>query len=163
MEEFRLAYGPHIYFLTRYIGRLRAAVAASDAESLGANHKLFQQGGEGLASEVKKAMAFLFVINVKKSPFFVDAEEDSDAQKEQTVAAWGAFEKHRPVHKGAKISWEFTTKSGDIGFAVAFTSAGGVQEVLAAKRYNSDKSGVKGEHSAPADGTYQFKWDNTYS
>lgn len=79
------------------------------------------------------------------------------------MAAWGAFEKHRPVHKGAKITWEFTTKSGDIGFAVAFTSASGVQDVLGSKRYNADKEAVKGEHTAPADGTYQFKWDNTYS
>lgn len=38
-----------------------------------------------------------------------------------------------------------------------------MQDVLALKRYNADKDVVKGEHTSPADGTYQFKWDNTFS
>lgn len=73
-----LAYGPNVYFLTRYIGRLRAALVATAASDQLAEHeKLMQHGGEEVAKEVKKTMAFLLVINVKKSPFFVDAEEDS--------------------------------------------------------------------------------------
>lgn len=73
-----LAYGPNVYFLTRYIGRLRAALVATAASDQVAEHeKLMQHGGEEAAKEVKKTMAFLLVINVKKSPFFVDAEEDS--------------------------------------------------------------------------------------
>lgn len=72
----RLAYGPTVYFVTRYIGRLRAAIAAS--KTITAEHaKLFEKASGDLAREVKRIMAFLFVINVKKSPFFVDAEEDT--------------------------------------------------------------------------------------
>ena len=72
-----LAYGPNVYFLTRYVGRLRAAVAAADAAGdFAVSEKLFSQCAADVANEVKKMTAFLFVINVKKSPFFVDAEED---------------------------------------------------------------------------------------
>jgi hypothetical protein len=172
MEEYRLAYGPTLYSITRLgidlkilTNALADLATADDAAAL----KVISEAS--IAYRESASILTLFLLEVlRKSPFFVTDSSlltNGDKPREVTVENRNSFQVPIQVLRGDTVSWSFETKEADIGFGVNF-AAGGVsntppKEVIASKRISSHLEKQTGTFLASSDGTITLVWDNTFS
>ncbi|ELR15902.1 CRAL/TRIO domain containing protein [Acanthamoeba castellanii str. Neff] len=100
---------------------------------------------------------------------FCDQKDDGTSYNplQATVGRKDTFEAKLNIDReGSTLSWEFSTKSHDIGFGVFYSPDGEAKNretVVGSERFNAHESTVQGHLVAKRAGTYILQWDNTYS
>lgn len=100
---------------------------------------------------------------------FCDQKDDGTSYNplQATVGRKDTFEAKLNIDReGSTLSWEFSTKSHDIGFGVFYSPDGEAKNretVVGSERFNAHESTVQGHLVAKRAGTYILQWDNSYS
>jgi len=171
MEEYRIKYGPNLYSLTGFIydvnTLMEMSVNSKDGRIV---REIFELSAKGIAiyaREMANLCTFLAAI-LKSSPFFITKEQasscDSESDKpiELQIAAWGTQVVPFKAEVGETLTIEFKPTAYDVGFELSFKPDDSdiVQILYPNQRY---KDITKIDKIAPLSGTFNAKFDNSYS
>jgi len=169
MEEYRIKYGPNLYSLTGFIYNVNTLMAMSINTKDGSIiREIFELSTKGIAiyaREIAKLCNFLATI-LKSSPFFITKEQaggsEGDKPIEIQIACWGTQVVSYKAEVGETLIIEFKPVSYDIGFELSFKpdDKEDVQMLYPNQRF---KDSTKVEKVAPLNGTFNAKFDNSYS